>query len=141
VSFDTLPWPAVIVSIVVVFVSGLTWFSRRGFFPAWWSAMGKGEGDVPGVGQSMPVVFGLTLVGIVIQAVAMALVVGLAHDALGDVDLLSGISLGLVVGLAVSGAALGHRLFAGHGLRVWLLEVGNDLLNFVLMGLIYAIWL
>jgi|GEM_PF-1812200 len=27
-----------------------------------------------------------------------------------------------------------HRLFAGQGFRVWLLEVGSDVLNFGLMG-------
>ena len=33
-------------------------------------------------------------------------------------------------------ASLGHRLFAGYGVKVWLLEVGNDVLNFTLMGAI-----
>ncbi|NCA13992.1 MAG: hypothetical protein EBS89_07635 [Proteobacteria bacterium] len=31
-------------------------------------------------------------------------------------------------------APLGHRLFGGHGFGVWALEVGNDVINCVLMG-------
>ena len=71
----------------------------------------------------------------------LALVLGLVRDAgLGEIDPLTGLLAGLVVGIAVAAASLPHRLFAGHGIRVWALEIGNDLLNFALMGLILSAW-
>jgi Protein of unknown function (DUF1761) len=33
-----------------------------------------------------------------------------------------------------------NKLFAGHPIYVWVIETGNHLLNFVLFGLILAIW-
>ncbi|NBT94097.1 MAG: hypothetical protein EBT47_03610 [Chloroflexi bacterium] len=47
--------------------------------------------------------------------------------------------VGLVAGVGFTATApLGHRLFGGHGFGVWALEVGNDILNCVLMGGILA---
>ena len=136
----SVQWLGVLVCTIVVFTSGMLWFSQRAFFPVWWRAMGRTEQDLPG-GSSMALVFGLTLVGMVFQATALALVLGLVRDAgLGEIDPLTGLLAGLVVGIAVAAASLPHRLFAGHGVRAWALEIGNDLLNFVLMGLILSIW-
>lgn len=47
-----------------------------------------------------------------------------------------GAGWGLIAGLLVAAASLGHRLFAGHGYRVWLIEVGNDVVNCVIAGAI-----
>lgn len=136
----TVQWLGVLVCTIVVFTSGMLWFSQRAFFPVWWRAMGRTDADVPG-GANMPLVFGLTLVGMVLQATAVALVLGLVRDAgFGDLDQLTGLLVGIVLGIAVAAASLSHRLFAGHGVRVWALEVGNDLLNFALMGLILSFW-
>ena len=33
-----------------------------------------------------------------------------------------------------------NKLFAGHGLKVWAIEVGNHLLNFLLFGAILGAW-
>jgi len=33
---------------------------------------------------------------------------------------------------------LGHRLFGGHGYRVWLIEAGNDVLNWTIAGSILS---
>lgn len=137
---STIEWLGVLVATIVVFVSGLLWFSPRAFYPAWWRAMGRTDEPGGGTGTPMALVFGLTLVGIVAQATAMALVLELAASGGMDVDLPTGLAAGLVVGVAVAAAALGHRLFAGHGLRAWALEVGNDVLNFVLMGAILSLW-
>ncbi|MFM2106455.1 MAG: hypothetical protein RL338_1487 [Chloroflexota bacterium] len=136
----SIEWLGVLVATVVVFVSGLAWFSPRAFFPVWWRAMGKGD-ETPGSGGGpMALVFGLTLVAIVAQVTAIALVIQAAAGSAGDVDLATGLGIGLVVGIAVAGASLGHRLFAGHGVRVWAIEVGNDVLNLALAGAILSFW-
>ena len=33
-----------------------------------------------------------------------------------------------------------NKLFAGHGLKVWAIEVGNHLVNFILFGAILGAW-
>ena len=33
-----------------------------------------------------------------------------------------------------------NKLFAGHSLKVWGIEVGNHLVNFVLFGIILGAW-
>ena len=82
-------------------------------------------------------VFGLVTVSALAQGVIMSVVLGtVTHGA--DASLGTGLSVGLVTGLAVILPALGHRLFAGHTVKVWVLECGNDLLNFVLMGAVLS---
>lgn len=135
-----IEWLGVLVATIVVFTSGLVWFSPKGFFPAWWRAMGRSAEEQPAAGgSSMALVFGSTLVAIVAQVAMTALVIGLVDPA-GDVTLGEGLAVGLVLGIVVAGAALGHRLFAGHGFRVWTLEIGNDVLNLVLAGAILSFW-
>jgi hypothetical protein len=91
----------------------------------------------PGGNVPMGVVFGATFLAQVVQAAVMAVVINLAMRA--GLSASFGIVDGLVVGLVVGGgfaaaAPLGHRLFGGHGFGVWALEVGNDVINCVLMG-------
>ena len=73
-----------------------------------------------------------------LQGVIMSVVLGtVTHGA--DASLGTGLSVGLVTGLAVILPALGHRLFAGHTVKVWAIECGNDLLNFILMGAVLSL--
>ena len=55
----------------------------------------------------------------------------------GDLTAASGALAGLIVGVGIVAASpLSHRLMGQHGFKVWILEVGNDALNYVLMGLV-----
>ena len=48
---------------------------------------------------------------------------------------------GLLIGIGLRAASsLGHRLFAGAGFRVWLIEVGSDVVNLTIMGIILGAW-
>jgi hypothetical protein len=125
-----------VVAALACFVSGFVWFGPKTFFPVWWRAMGKTDAEVPGQGQHMGLVFGLTTVAALLQGVVMSLLLG--NIVSGDATLAQGVSVGAITGVAVILPALGHRLFAGHTLRVWLLECGNDFLNFVLMGAVLS---
>jgi hypothetical protein len=40
----------------------------------------------------------------------------------------------------VAPTSLANKLFAGHGFKVWAIEVGNHLLNFLLFGAILGAW-
>ena len=54
---------------------------------------------------------------------------------------LEGGLVGLFLGLGLAAASsLSHRLFAGQGFKVWILEVGSDVVNLTIMGFIIGAW-
>ncbi len=131
--FSSVNFVAVLVAFLVSFVTGFLWFGPKTFFPVWWKAMGK-TGD-PGEGADMKVVFASTAVAGLVSATGLALVFDVVASSSGDLNALTGFTTGLIVGVFVMAApALSHRLFAGNGFKVWLLEVGADVLAFALMG-------
>ncbi len=132
-------WLAILVSFLVVFASGAIWFGPRTFFPVWWKAMGRDVNERPG-GENMGLVFGLTALGQLVQVVLVAMLLNLAALAYGSLDFTDGLMIGLTVGLIGAAASLSHRMFAGHGVKVWLLEVSNDVINMVIVGVILSLW-
>lgn len=135
--FGAINLTGVLVAFLVNFVIGFIWFGPKTFFPVWWKAIGK-TGD-PGEGANMGIVFGSTAVAGLISATGLALIFNLLSRANGDVNLISGLTAGLTVGVFVMAApALSHRLFAGNGFKVWLLEIGSDVLGFVGMGIVLS---
>ena len=123
----------IIAGTVVSFVSGFLWFGPATFFPTWWRLMGKGPKDVPGGGINMGVAFGSVLVGQALQVTVLALIL----SALNITAPLDGALVGLLIGVGiVGGSSLSHRIFAGHGFGVLLLEAGNDIVNLGLAGAI-----
>ena len=130
-------WLAVLLAFVANFFVGFVYFSPKVAFPAWWKAMGK-EGK-PGEGDNMGVVFGLTAVAGAVVSVAMAVLFSLIAAGAGDIPVLNGVGLGVLIGLGmVAATALTHRLFAGHGLKVWALEAGGDVLSYATIGLVLS---
>ena len=123
----------IIAGTAVSFVSGFLWFGPATFFPTWWRLMGKGPKDVPGGGINMGVAFGSVLVGQALQVTVLALIL----SALNITAPLDGALVGLLIGVGiVGGSSLSHRIFAGHGFGVLLLEAGNDIVNLGLAGAI-----
>ena len=135
--FGAINFAGVLVAFLVNFVIGFIWFGPKTFFPIWWKAIGK-TGD-PGDGANMGVVFGSTAVAGLISATGLSLIFNLLSKTNGDVSLILGLTSGLIVGVFVMAApALSHRLFAGNGFKVWLLEIGSDVLGFVGMGIVLS---
>ena len=135
--FGAINFAGVLVAFLVNFVIGFIWFGPKTFFPIWWKAIGK-TGD-PGDGANMGVVFGSTAVAGLISAIGLSLIFNLLSKTNGDVNFISGLTSGLIVGVFVMAApALSHRLFAGNGFKVWLLEIGSDVLGFVGMGIVLS---
>ncbi|CAB4820256.1 unannotated protein [freshwater metagenome] len=139
--FDSINLPAVLVSWFVAFISGFIWFGPKTLFPIWWKLMGKSSKDVPGGGTNMGLTFGSVLVGQLITIVTLALIMSTLVE-LGRVSsALDGALVGLLLGFGIAGAtALGHRMFAGHGALVWIIESGNDIINLGIAGAILAAW-
>lgn len=130
-------WLAVIVATLGAFIVGFIWFGPKTFFPIWWRAMGKTGDPAEGSTMPMPAIFGLTVLGSLVQAIVLAMVIG----AVGSVGLLGGAGIGLLMGVGFAAAtSLGHRLFAGQGLLVWIIEVGGDIAALVVMGAILSLF-
>ena len=135
--FGSISIVGVLVAFLINFVIGFVWFGPKTFFPIWWKAIGK-TGD-PGEGANMGIVFASTAVAGLISATGLALIFDLVSKVGGDVTLLTGLATGLTVGIFVMAApALSHRLFAGNGFKVWLLEIGSDVLGYVGMGIVLS---
>jgi uncharacterized protein DUF1761 len=150
-NFSSINWLAVIVCVLVYLIVGGLWFNivgrlwfgggKSAFYPAWREAMGKPESHAPGGGLSPAVLWPLTVLSAIIQAVFIALMVNaLGSLTPGGPTLGSGILVGFILWLGfVAPASLTNKLFAGH-LRAWVLETGNQLLDYVLMGAILGGW-
>jgi hypothetical protein len=131
-------WLAIFLATLAGFVIGGVWFGPKTFFPIWWKLMGRSEDEQPG-SESMFKVFGLTALGSLTQAVVLSVIISISSMALGDLDWFGGLATGALVGVGFSAATtIGHKLFAGMGLRVWLLEVGQDIVSLAAMGAILA---
>jgi hypothetical protein len=122
---------------LATFVSGFLWFGPRTFFPVWWRAMGRTEPLNPAE-FNMAKVFGNTLVAILVQAFVCDVILTAIRAGQPSFSVGQGAAWGFHLGLLAAAPSLSHRLFAGHGFKVWALEVGNDLLNFVMTGAILA---
>lgn len=135
-----LNWLAILVAFVAAFIAGAIWFGPKTFFPAWWRAMGKDPNNMEVTGN-MAVTFGATAVAAFIEAVAVASVIYFVAQGNPNFGALDGGLVGLLLGLGLAAASsLSHRLFAGQGFKVWIIEVGSDVVNLTIMGLIIGAW-
>jgi hypothetical protein len=141
-NFGSVNWLAVIACVVVSMLSGSIWYNPKTFFPIWWKGIGKQAGDAPGGSGSMAMTWGLTILSSFVQAVAMSFMVTAMGGLMpGGVSLVTGAATGFMLWLGfIAPTYLVNKLFAGHGLTVWAIEVGNHLVNFVLFGAILGAW-
>jgi hypothetical protein len=137
----SINWLAVLACLVISMVSGSLWYNPKTFFPIWWKGIGKTEKDDPGT-ANMGLTWALTLVSSFVQGVFMAVAVTATGKLMpGGVTAGSGALTGLIIWLGVIAPTyLVNKLFAGHGLKIWAIEAGNHLVNFVLFGLIFGLW-
>jgi hypothetical protein len=130
-----LNWIAVAIGFVLFFVVGAIWFGPKTFYPTWVRLMGLELPEGQGLGRhGMAFVFGLTALGALVQVVALASIIHFVDPSMGA---LGGALTGLLVGIGITAAgSLSHRLFSGQGIRVWLIEVGGDIVALTLAGLV-----
>jgi len=134
---------AVLSCVVISMASGALWYNPKTFFPVWWKGIGKTEADRPGpAGMSMALMWTLTVLASLVEALFLAVVVNLTDGLLsGGVTPLSGVLTGFFLWLGIIAPTyLVNKLFAGHSLKIWAIETGNHLLNFLLFGLVLGLW-
>ncbi len=136
--FNWLDWVLASLAGIVI---GAVWFGPKTFFPLWWKFMGRSPEQQPGT-SNMPFIFGLTFLGAFVQAAVLSVVVSLAESATGGLDWFGGLATGALMGVGFAAATvLSHKLFGGFSLKVWLLEVGQDIVSLSAMGAILASFL
>lgn len=136
----SINWLAVVACVVVSMVSGALWYNPKTFFPVWWKGIGKAEGDTPGQ-QNMGMTWALTVLASFVQAVAMSLMVTAMGNMAGGPTMATGARAGFMLWLGfIAPTYLVNKLFAGHGFKVWAIEAGNHLVNFILFGAILGAW-
>jgi hypothetical protein len=136
---------AVIVASVVSFIIGAIWFGPKTFYPIWMKALDR---EVPTervkitVGETL-LMFGGTYLAALIQITSLAVIISLAKSAGSSFDPGTGALFGFVFSAGLSAfASLSHRMFAQpemkiyRSLKVWLIEVGQDVVSLTLAGLI-----
>lgn len=139
-SFLDINWIAVLVAFLGAFFLNFAYFNEKSMYPLWVKALGR-DAQEEWTGPPMGVTFGLTALALFVQAIALAAILSLLQTAGQDVTWLGGLGVGALVGVTLAAApALGHRLFSGQGLKVWLIESGADILGLALMGLILGAW-
>lgn len=137
--FSSINWLAVVACVVVSMVSGSLWYNPKTFFPAWWSVVGKGR-EQPGM-ENMGTTYALTALASLVQAVFMSLMVTAMGSMTGGATLSSGAATGFMLWLGfIAPTYLVNKLFAGHGYKIWAIEAGNHLVNFILFGAIFGAW-
>lgn len=138
---NSINWLAVAACVLVSMVNGSLWYNPKTFFNIWWQGIGKTDADTPGKSGSMALTWALTVISSLIQAVFMSLAVSAAGELAGGATLLIGMLTGALLWLGfIAPTYLVNKLFAGHGLKIWAIEAGNHLVNFVLFGAILGLW-
>jgi hypothetical protein len=138
-TFTGLNLLGVILAFFFSFISGAIWFGPKTFYPVWMRARGNATGQLTTSQNKPALLFGGTIIGVLIQTLAVALVV----TSLGHNNANFGVSDGALVGFALGVgiamfASLSHRLFGGENIKVWIIETANDAINLTIAGAVIA---
>jgi hypothetical protein len=135
--FD-INWWAVLVCLPIAMATGMAWYHPKTFFMIWWKGIGKGD-EKPG--GNMALTWSLTVVSSLVQGAGMGLAVHTVGLALGGVTIPVALATALAVWIAfIAATYIVNKRFAGQGFKVWAIETGNHLLNFLLFALLFAVW-
>jgi hypothetical protein len=136
-TFDNLNLIGVLVAFGFSFVSGAIWFGPKTFYPIWMKARGIPSGQLTTNQNKPALLFGGTIIGILIQTVTLALIITNLKDQQSDFSITDGALVGAALGIGIAAfASLSHRLFGGESLKVWIIETANDALNLSVAGAI-----
>jgi len=128
---------AVLVSGVVIFLLGGVWYSKLLFAKPWVALMGKTEEEMKASAGSMPVNFLLAFLCGVVSAWVLAALLN-HHE---PITVARGAKLGAVCWLGFTAPpSLATAGFSQIPKKLWAINVGYDLVSYVLAGIILAYW-
>ena len=139
-TFQGFNYLSLVIAFGFSFVSGAIWFGPKTFYPIWMRARGIPSGQLT-ANQNKPVVlFGGTIVGVLIQTITLGLVMNSLRVHGMDIGVIDGAGIGFALGLGIGAcASLSHRLFGGDSIKVWIIETANDVINLTVAGAIIAL--
>ncbi len=135
---------AVIVATIVSFVIGGIWYSRAVFGKMWMAALGKTDKDMEAMRKRAPIGFVVGLIANFIAASILGLFLFYAREAgVGAArDVAGGLLVGFLVWLGFLATTAGAgAIFEGRSMRLVGINLGYQLVSYVVMGLILGIWL
>jgi hypothetical protein len=136
-TFSGINLVAVLIAFFVSFISGAIWFGPKTFYPVWMRAKGTASGQLTAEQNKPALLFGGTILGILVQTFTLALIINSLQSNGVDLSTLQGAGIGLALGVGIGMfASLSHRLFSGESLKVWIIETANDALNLTAAGAI-----
>lgn len=133
----SINWAAILLGTLVIFVVNAIWFGPRTFYPVWWKALGKAEPTPDTSAKTMVRLFGGSFAAALAQAIVLTALVGFASTQAGF-GIATGGVIGFAFGVVAAGASLAHRLFGQQGFKVWIIEVGADIVALIIAGLVVA---
>jgi hypothetical protein len=136
-TFSEFNYIGVIAAFFFSFISGAIWFGPRTFYPVWMRAKGNTSGQLTGEQNKPVLLFGGTIVGILVQTLTLGLVINSLQTSNPDFSVVDGSLVGLALGVGIGMfASLSHRVFGGESLKVWIIETANDAINLTIAGAI-----
>ena len=134
-NFTELNYLGVLIAFVISFISGGIWFGPKTFYPIWMKARGVRNGELNAEQNKPAILFGGTIVGVLIQTFTLAIVVTSLQSGNSDFTVIDGALVGAALGVGIAAfASLSHRLFGGESFKVWIIETSNDAINLTIAG-------
>ncbi|CAB4753598.1 MAG: DUF1761 family protein [Actinobacteria bacterium] len=138
-TFTGLNFIGILVAFGFSFVSGAIWFGPKTFYPIWMKERGVANGQLNSHQNKPVLLFGGTILGVLIQTLTLGLIINSLQHAGTDIGTADGAGIGFALGVGIAAfASLSHRLFGGENIKVWLIETTNDALNLTIAGAIIA---
>jgi len=139
-TFSGINLVGVVVAFVISFISGGIWFGPKTFYPIWMKARGISSGELTSQQNKPALMFGGTIIGVLVQTLTLALVINSLQQAGSNIGAAQGAFIGFALGVGISMfSSISHRLFAGESLKVWIIETANDAINLTIAGAIIAL--
>ena len=127
-----LNWAAVVVAGLVGYFPGALWYSPMGFLKPWARELGV---DLTAKPKGVGVKVAIGLIPALVAAIVFAMIVG-PHPSLHH-GLMTGAEV--AIGFVATSLAVQY-LYEQRSLTFWLVNSGYHLLQFVLMGVVLALW-
>ncbi len=132
ISFASVNWLGVVVGMVVSMILGTLWYGPL-FGKAWMAMIGKRAEEI----ESDPMDYLKTA----IAAFVAMIFLNLAVNAFGAASLVEGAIQGALVFIGFGATAtFVYTTFEGPPQKVWLLYSAYQVVVFIIMGAVFAIW-
>lgn len=126
---------AVFVAALSSFLLGGVWYSAALFGKVWHKESGKDVARVDAKGRHPAWVFGISFVLALVAAFFFARMIP------AESDLTQCARTGAKVGLGFVAASFGiNYAFAGNSFKLWLVDAGYHVVQFVLFGVVLGLW-